>query len=62
MEPEIVERLISVNKEFYRQFAEPFSETRDSPQPGFFLLLEYLPDRCKDILDIDAVTRDLSNF
>ncbi len=52
MEPEIVERLICVNKEFYRQFAEPFSETRGSPQPGFFLLLEYLPDRCKDILDI----------
>jgi SAM-dependent methyltransferase len=52
MEPRLVKRLISLNKEFYQQFAKPFAETRGSPQPGFSSLLEYLPDDCADMLDI----------
>lgn len=52
MKPETVEQLINLNKEFYHRFARPFSETRRSPQPGFFQLIDHIPDSCSDILDV----------
>ena len=52
MEPELVNRLINLNQEFYDRFAESFAETRSSPQPGFYSLLNHLPEKSKDILDV----------
>ncbi len=52
MRPEIVERLLELNKEFYDTFAEAFAGTRGAPQPGFSRLLSYLPEPCQHVVDI----------
>jgi len=38
--PEVVERLLSINREFYQSFAIPFRATRGRLQPGVFRALE----------------------
>lgn len=48
----IVERLLAINRDFYRQFATPFAETRMHPQPGFFQLIEFIPRPCDKMLDV----------
>ncbi len=40
MRPEIVERLLSINREFYQSFADPFRATRGRLQPGVARALE----------------------
>jgi SAM-dependent methyltransferase len=46
-------RLLALNREFYRQFARSFIETRTSPQQGFFKLLDYLPQQSQGhLLDV----------
>lgn len=52
MKDEIVRRLLQLNADFYAHFARPFAESRASPQPGFKLLLEYLPDNYEGVLDV----------
>jgi 2-polyprenyl-3-methyl-5-hydroxy-6-metoxy-1,4-benzoquinol methylase len=52
MIPEVVERLLNINRDFYRQFAASFAETRDQPQPGFFRLAPFLPGAKNNVLDI----------
>lgn len=52
MQKEIVERLLALNREFYRQFAAPFAETRAYPQPGFIQLIEFIPQPCPNMLDV----------
>lgn len=51
MEEEIARRLVGLNTVFYEQFADPFSASRDSPQPGYDNLLAYLPKGELDVLD-----------
>jgi len=41
--PEVVERLLSINREFYQSFAEPFRATRGRLQPGVMRALESVP-------------------
>jgi len=41
--PEVVERLLSINREFYQSFAEPFRATRGRLQPGVIRALESVP-------------------
>ena len=52
MKPEVVERLLNINRDFYRQCAASFAETRDQPQPGFFGLVPFLPGAKNNVLDI----------
>ena len=52
MRPDIAERLLELNKEFYATFAEAFVDTRGAPQPGFRRLLSYLPEPCQHVVDI----------
>lgn len=52
MQPELVERLLRLNEEFYATFAKAFADTRSTPQPGFSKLLAYLPDPCRNVADI----------
>ncbi|MFN2117036.1 MAG: class I SAM-dependent methyltransferase [Candidatus Promineifilaceae bacterium] len=52
MRPEIEERLLGINKLFYSEFAEQFAQTRGTPQPGFSMLLDYLPQPCHTVVDI----------
>ncbi len=47
-----VERLLALNHRFYTDFAASFAHSREEPQPGFSLLLEYLPQPLKVLLDV----------
>lgn len=52
MDEAVVERLLALNQNFYRLFAEPFVETRARPQEGFFTLLDHLPHSTGHLLDV----------
>lgn len=52
MNEAVVDQLLALNREFYRQFAQPFVETRATPQQGFFKLLDYLPRAEGHLLDV----------
>jgi SAM-dependent methyltransferase len=52
MREEMIGKLLGLNRDFYRQFAQPFVETRTSPQAGFFRLLDYLPKTEGLLLDV----------
>lgn len=52
MAPAVSERLLNINREFYRQFAASFAESRNTPQPGFFELVPFLPRRKNTVLDV----------
>jgi tRNA (uracil-5-)-methyltransferase TRM9 len=52
MLPEMVQKLLDINKQFYAEFAEAFAETRSAPQPGFSKLLNYLPKPCYEVVDV----------
>lgn len=52
MDSKTAERLIDINREFYRRFADHFAETRKNPLPGFRILLDYLPPTVSNVLDI----------
>ncbi len=43
MQPEVIKELLRLNREFYRQFALPFSETRHMLQPGVQRVLARIP-------------------
>ncbi len=51
MKPELVKQLVSLNAEFYSQFAEPFSETRPSGSARLERILGYIPNDVR-LLDI----------
>ena len=52
MRPEMVQKLLDINRQFYAEFAEAFAETRSAPQPGFSKLLNYLPKPCHEVVDV----------
>lgn len=51
MQPDVVERLLDLNRRFYQRFADEFAATRLSPQPGVAKALESSPPDA-DVLDI----------
>jgi SAM-dependent methyltransferase len=52
MKKEIIERLVTLNHEFYQRFAEHFSSTRSVPWHGFEFVGESLPQPCEKFLDV----------
>lgn len=52
MTPHITQKLLSLNRAFYEQVADPFAQSRTRPQPGFALLLEHLPQPCPHLLEL----------
>ena len=52
MDDDTARQLVAINRRFYADFAEPFSETRSEPQPGFERLLEWLPSNPFSLLDV----------
>jgi SAM-dependent methyltransferase len=52
MDDGVVDHLLALNRDFYRQFAEPFVETRATPQEGFFKLVDCLPQSRGHLLDV----------
>ena len=52
MRPEVVARLLALNRAFYDGQAASFAASRAQPQPGFTALLPYLPESCQTLLDV----------
>ena len=52
MTPEVAQKLLALNREFYGALAQPFAETRQTPQPGFDRLRAALPGGPYDVLDV----------
>lgn len=52
MDQGVASKLVDINTKFYENLAEPFSESRSSPQPGYATLLKYLPKRPVTVLDV----------
>lgn len=52
MTPEVAQKLLALNREFYGALAQPFAETRETPQPGFDHLRLSLPCVPSDVLDV----------
>ncbi|GAB4264170.1 MAG: hypothetical protein Kow0080_03080 [Candidatus Promineifilaceae bacterium] len=52
MKEETAARLRQLNQQFYEQVADSFADSRERPQPGFALLLAWLPQPCQDVLDV----------
>jgi tRNA (uracil-5-)-methyltransferase TRM9 len=62
MEKEVIQKLLNINRVFYDQFADEFSETRYHPQPGFAQLSTFLPRPCQSLLDVGCGNGRLGRF
>jgi 2-polyprenyl-3-methyl-5-hydroxy-6-metoxy-1,4-benzoquinol methylase len=62
MDESVRRQLVALNRTFYRQFAQSFADTRREPQPGFDRLQEYLPEPCKNLLDVGCGEGRLGRF
>lgn len=51
MHQDTINRLLTLNKEFYQSFAEPFSDSRGRVQPGVLHAIEALPQQAS-VLDL----------
>lgn len=52
MRRDVVAQLLALNQRFYDSLADPFAQSRQRPQPGFFELLTYLPQTPVRVLDV----------
>ncbi|MEJ2748842.1 MAG: class I SAM-dependent methyltransferase [Anaerolineae bacterium] len=52
MTPEVAQKLLALNREFYAALADPFAATRETPQPGFARLRAALPGPVCTVLDV----------
>lgn len=43
MNAEVAARLMALNRDFYSDLADSFAESRQTPQPGFYQLVAFLP-------------------
>ncbi|NJN44462.1 MAG: hypothetical protein HC806_06905 [Anaerolineae bacterium] len=63
MAPEVVEKLLDINRQFYQTFAEAFDATRQRVQPGVARVLGMIPPQAR-ILDLGCgngeVARELA--
>lgn len=62
LKPETIHQLLTLNRSFYDSVAEPFAQSRARPQPGFSLLLDYLPQPCPHLLDVGCGEGRLGRF
>lgn len=58
MKPEITQKLLNVNRQFYQTFANQFSATRRRIQPGVDKILEHLPEEAS-ILELGCGNGEL---
>ena len=52
MKPDVAHLLLKINRDFYQKFSSSFAETRRQPQPGFYNLLDFLPQPKNQLLDV----------
>lgn len=62
MRPEIVHKLLTLNRRFYDAYAEDFAQTRQEINPGFEKLHDYLPRPCPQLLDVGCGNGRFGHF
>lgn len=62
MKDEVAARLVALNRDFYRELADPFAESRLTPQPGFARLLAYMPAEGARALDVGCGNGRFGHF
>lgn len=62
MRKNVVQKLLTLNRQFYREMAEPFARSRHFIQPGFLQLAAYLPDPCQNLFDVGCGDGRLGRF
>lgn len=62
MEDNVIQKLLMLNQKFYDGLAAPFAESRSRPQPGFFRILDELPEPCDYFLDVACGEGRLGRF
>jgi trans-aconitate methyltransferase len=60
MHPDVIQRLLDLNQEFYQTFAVHFSETRERVQPGVLRAIAGIPED-SSVLDLGCGNGRLSN-
>ena len=58
----VADRLLGLNRAFYRKLSGPFARSRARPQPGFHALLGHLPQPCPRLLDVGCGEGRLGRF
>ncbi len=61
MNEHVRQKLIALNREFYRRFAASFSDTRFAPQPGYTRIIRYVPSMCH-VLDLGCGNARFAHF
>jgi SAM-dependent methyltransferase len=59
MKPDVIARLITINRQFYQTFASPFAASRNHLQPGVIQLLDHLLPASR-ILDLGCGNGELA--
>ncbi|MGB3713397.1 MAG: class I SAM-dependent methyltransferase [Candidatus Promineifilaceae bacterium] len=62
IDDDVVQKLLTINRGFYDQFASEFAESRQQPQPGFHRLGGMLPKPCRSLLDVGCGNGPLGRF
>ncbi len=61
MQPEIAQKLIQLNEQFYQKFSQDFSDTRQRLQPGVVQVVDALP-RTNRVLDLGCGNGNLAAY
>lgn len=62
MNPTTIQQLVTLNQQFYQTVTDSFAESRATPQPGFYQLLEHIPTPCPRFLDVGCGEGRLGRF
>jgi tRNA (uracil-5-)-methyltransferase TRM9 len=62
MRDAVVRKILTLNRQFYQQMAEPFARSRAFIQPGFLQLASHLPQPCPTLLDVGCGDGRLGRF
>ncbi|MCA9974906.1 MAG: class I SAM-dependent methyltransferase [Anaerolineales bacterium] len=62
MKSDVAAQLVALNRNFYEELADPFAESRLTPQPGFAQLAHYLPAGAVTLLDVGCGNGRFGHF
>ena len=62
MHVEVERKLLDINQSFYAEFAGSFAQSRQSPQPGYYQLLNHMPSPLVRMVDVGCGNGRFGNF